>query len=199
MSCIPAPVCKKALADASLKWPDRNRLSDGICPSPEHSRQNPKSDHERGQAFDLTHDPKSGPDCDVIASQLTASGDPRIKYIIWERRIWFPTAGKYAKGWSKYGGKNPHEKHLHVSIKADARNDLRPWPWSTAGGQPARGTLRRGSEGQEVRLLQERLQIEIDGQFGRDTEKALKAFQKRNGLTEDGIAGPKVWAALELK
>jgi peptidoglycan hydrolase-like protein with peptidoglycan-binding domain len=31
----------------------------------------------------------------------------------------------------------------------------------------------------------------IDGQIGRNTRKAIKAFQKANGLTVDGIAGTK--------
>ena len=35
-----------------------------------------------------------------------------------------------------------------------------------------------------------------DGEFGRATESALMAFQKDHGLAEDGIAGPKTYAAL---
>jgi len=35
-----------------------------------------------------------------------------------------------------------------------------------------------------------------DGDFGRQTEKALKAFQRDNGLTPDGIAGPQTWNKL---
>ena len=31
----------------------------------------------------------------------------------------------------------------------------------------------------------------VDGQIGRNTRKAIKAFQKANGLTVDGIAGAK--------
>jgi len=35
-----------------------------------------------------------------------------------------------------------------------------------------------------------------DGDFGGGTEKALKAFQRDNGLTPDGIAGPQTWNKL---
>ena len=36
----------------------------------------------------------------------------------------------------------------------------------------------------------------IDNIFGKDTEKAVKTFQKKNGLTADGIIGPKTWKKL---
>jgi len=38
--------------------------------------------------------------------------------------------------------------------------------------------------------------ISDDGVFGTSTEAAVKAVQRRYGLTEDGICGPKTWAAL---
>ncbi len=55
--------------------------------------------------------------------------------------------------------------------------------------------LSKGSEGEDVRALQLRL-LELgyepgdaDGKFGSGTREAVKAFQKRNGLSVDGIAG----------
>lgn len=47
-----------------------------------------------------------------------------------------------------------------------------------------------------VRVLQQRLGITADGQFGGDTEKAVRAFQARNRLQVDGIVGPETWASL---
>ena len=38
--------------------------------------------------------------------------------------------------------------------------------------------------------------LEIDGQYGKLTAAAVKAFQKANGLKEDGQVGPKTWTAL---
>lgn len=60
-----------------------------------------------------------------------------------------------------------------------------------------KGTLKKGSKGNEVKNLQKFLNwygnygLKIDGLFGSDTEKAVKAFQRATGLTIDGIFGAK--------
>lgn len=56
-------------------------------------------------------------------------------------------------------------------------------------------------EGSDVIKVQEALKakgIEIfpDGMFGQNTVKAVKQFQKQNGLTEDGVIGPNTLSAL---
>jgi putative chitinase len=51
-------------------------------------------------------------------------------------------------------------------------------------------TLRKGDEGPLVTKLQEKLGVDPIGKFGPKTEAALIAWQKANGLTADGIAGP---------
>ena len=63
-------------------------------------------------------------------------------------------------------------------------------------------TLRKGNSGEYVRLMQEAIakagiEVDQDGKFGSNTEAAVKAFQKKNGLTADGICGPKTWVALK--
>ena len=56
-------------------------------------------------------------------------------------------------------------------------------------------TVRSGSKGNDAKLVQQRL-IELkylsgtaDGAFGNKSVAALKAFQKKNGLVADGVAG----------
>ena len=63
-------------------------------------------------------------------------------------------------------------------------------------------TVRKGSRGETVRLLQETLNKlgcncgKTDGIFGKNTLSALKNFQAASGLKADGVAGPLTWAAL---
>ena len=58
--------------------------------------------------------------------------------------------------------------------------------------------LKRGLAGEPVKILQAKLGVVADGQFGPATEEALKAYQKAHGLSVDGIAGPDTFLALEL-
>ncbi len=66
-------------------------------------------------------------------------------------------------------------------------------------------TLRRGNNGESVKELKELLnekhgaELKVDGNFGKATEAAVKAFQQAHGLTVDGIVGPKTWAALGVR
>jgi putative chitinase len=53
--------------------------------------------------------------------------------------------------------------------------------------------LKRGSNDDNVRKLQEKLGIEVIGNFGPKTEIAVKEWQAKNGLTADGIVGPATW------
>ena len=57
-------------------------------------------------------------------------------------------------------------------------------------------TLRKGDKGEEVKLLQSKLNITSDGIFGNDTESAVMSFQREHNLVVDGIVGKKTWAAL---
>ena len=50
--------------------------------------------------------------------------------------------------------------------------------------------LKKGLKGAPVKRLQEALGIDADGDFVPGTEKAVREFQKANGLAVDGIAGP---------
>lgn len=62
--------------------------------------------------------------------------------------------------------------------------------------------LKNGSEGDQVKTLQARLQElgyysgEIDGQFGNGTREAVYLFQQQNGLSADGVVGSDTRALL---
>lgn len=65
-------------------------------------------------------------------------------------------------------------------------------------------TYQRGSSGSAVKQIQTKLKNwgyysgAVDGVYGSGTEKAVKAFQQKNGLTVDGKAGPKTLQALGI-
>lgn len=73
---------------------------------------------------------------------------------------------------------------------------------STSGGSfTGRPALRYGQRGTTVKALQAQLnahgaRLPTTGYFGRMTLAALRDFQRRNGLTVDGIAGPATAQAL---
>lgn len=64
--------------------------------------------------------------------------------------------------------------------------------------------LKKGCAGKQVKTLQALLigfgyscgKSGVDGDFGTATDSALRKYQKANGLTVDGIAGPKTWAKM---
>ena len=66
-------------------------------------------------------------------------------------------------------------------------------------------SLKKGSSGADVKALQTKLKElgfltgSLDGVFGANTEKAVKAFQKSAGLAADGIAGSKTLTALDIE
>lgn len=59
-------------------------------------------------------------------------------------------------------------------------------------------TIRLGSRGEEVKVLQKYLGLNPDGIFGPTTLKKVISWQKSKGLTPDGIFGAKSWAALGI-
>ncbi|NMG07531.1 peptidoglycan-binding domain-containing protein [Brasilonema sp. UFV-L1] len=73
-----------------------------------------------------------------------------------------------------------------------------------------RPQLQKGSKDESVKHLQDLLNradrkqnfgnpppLKVDGDFGYNTETAVKLFQKYYGLSIDGIAGPKTWEKLQ--
>lgn len=113
------------LGQINTLFPNRDKVSDGWIGDAAHagrtSDHNPDTDgvvHAR----DFTHDPVGGLDCDWLASRLVRYADSRIKYIIWNHKIW------QRNGWVAYNGTNPHTKHLHLSVVAGTMAESQiPW------------------------------------------------------------------------
>ena len=57
-------------------------------------------------------------------------------------------------------------------------------------------TIKLGSRGEDVKVLQKYLGLSQDGVFGVNTDKKVKEWQQSKGLLPDGIVGPKSWAII---
>ena len=61
-------------------------------------------------------------------------------------------------------------------------------------------SLSLGSTGSAVKKLQSKLHVKpVSGYFGQETRRAVKRFQRRHGLTADGVAGPATLRALGIR
>ncbi len=198
-------------------YPKRSRESDGTIGDESHSSRS--SDHNPNEhgvvcAMDITNDPANGPVSENIAECLRENRDPRIKYIISNRKIAasYATGGHPAWSWRTYTGSNPHDHHCHISVNASNGDDERAWDLSGLTDKPTATisepalitlpTLRKGSKNSsDVGRLQSLLNksgftVAFDGVFGPRTQTAVKQFQKEHGLVVDGIVGPQTWASL---
>jgi hypothetical protein len=123
------------LGQINEAFPKRSKASDGSIGDARHaSRSSDHNPHVRLQkgpitigivtALDITHDPANGVDCDFLAEIIKR--DSRVKYVIWNKRIYNPTI-KLA--WRAYRGVNQHTLHLHVSVMPELRlfDDSKPW------------------------------------------------------------------------
>ena len=55
-----------------------------------------------------------------------------------------------------------------------------------------------GSKGSSVKVVQEALGLKADGDFGPGTEKAVKAFQKKEGLPVNGIVDEETYRRIKM-
>lgn len=106
----------------------------------------------------------------------------------------------------KYGSLEKAFKEGHIS--SDLLLESIKTIGTTASGIDLSGigrTLVKGMRGDDIKLMQEALEyldfdvgkFGIDGSFGPDTERALKAFQEANGIEPTGILSEETLALLE--
>jgi GH24 family phage-related lysozyme (muramidase) len=189
----------KLRSQVNAMAPSRSKISDGTIGDAAHSSRT--SDHNPSggivHALDITHDPHNGCDANKIAESIRASRDPRVSYIIWNKRISNPTVQDWT--WRPNKG---HTMHVHVSVKKGRlADDTTPWKVNSSYDTsspppPQRPLLKKGSKTDSVRILQALLGIPVDGDFWSKTHAAVVSFQKAKGLVSDGKVGPYTWEAL---
>ena len=156
--------------------------------------------------------PAAAKDC--AKETLTKAGEPAIlktlgaypsSLLAWRAAV----KEKYGDGWQNW---SQAEDTKIDCAKQDVGGKSR-WV-CTRTGRPCKGgptlalpvkpnvtqgisnKLVRGDSGEEVKILQEILRrhgydVTVDGKFGKGTERAVRDFQKANGLAADGRVGPK--------
>lgn len=198
------------LNQINAKFPYRDKASDGGIGDAAHAAT--VSDHNPDRygvyhARDFDHDPDAnGLNCVTLKRELVNSGDNRIKYIIFQRKIWTPGIGD-----RNYTGVNAHTQHLHLSVYGD---DGRKWNLPYLGGgvpvsapAPGKAPQAYGLSEAKVRELQRTMnawypkvvKLVVDGDYGPATKNAVMYVQRMNHIEIDGIAGRVTMGKLGIK
>lgn len=106
----------------------------------------------------------------------------------------------------RWGGTYSRPDEMHFEVIGNAAAVARVAAKLRAAAISDTGPLRLGSTGERVARLQRilaawypHLNLQVDGDFGPATEAAVKELQRRQGLTIDGIAGPRTLTALGIR
>lgn len=178
-----AKALETLLRQVNQKFPDRSKVSDGTIGDTRHSAR--VSDHNPNAAgvvcaLDITNDPNHGLVSRQLAQALIDSQDDRIKYVISNRQICAGASGPNPWKWRKYNGQNPHEHHVHISVRSEAKyyDDVREWNLVWPTDEP---TKDEGPEVGSTRWLQMELNkhganLQVDGHEGQLTIAAMRAF-----------------------
>jgi len=104
------------------------------------------------------------------------------------------SGARYKVRYGKYTG---YVMAKYVDVKGELPKESTNSTSASSSTGTTSASLRPGASGSAVKTLQTALKNQgyytgsIDGKYGSGTTAAVKAFQKKNGLTQDGIAGPK--------
>lgn len=153
--------------------------------------------------FNLTVDGEWGPQT-YYATQPLRRNDESNDVLIWQGLL-------YCNGYDPVGldgtfGQNTvkatREAQKKLGLNPTGVADRYTWAKMLGYSRPAHTVLKYGSNGLEIRYLQELLTIAgfptaTDGIYGKATGESVKAFQRSKGLEDDGIVGPKTWEAIE--
>ena len=106
------------------------------------------------------------------------------------------TGSWYKVSYGRYTG-YVMKKYVKVSgnVEKEEKQEDKKAAASSSTGESAPATCRPGDKGSDVKKLQRALKAagvysgKIDGVYGKGTTAAVKAYQKKHGLTQDGVAG----------
>ena len=93
-------------------------------------------------------------------------------------------------------GSDKHSKNCDCKPAEAKAEDVSPAPVMPSAAPKFTETIKRGSRGEHVKPVQEKVGAKQDGWFGPGTERRVMNWQEANGLKADGIVGPKTFAAM---
>jgi hypothetical protein len=139
MAWVPDRSLPVLIGQVNAAAPGRSKASDGLVGDADHAAR--ESDHnpesppppgnpdEQVDAADITHDPADGADMGVVSESIRRSRDRRVKYVIFNRRIFYgyDRAGLPAFTWTSYSGSDPHTGHMHVSVNDVHHDETQLW------------------------------------------------------------------------
>lgn len=134
-------------------------------------------EESKGSTSDETHVVKSGDTLSKIADKYntTVANLKSLNFIQDEDMIY------------------PGDK-IKLKKATTTKKTVTPKKTSSEAVVPYPGKLiKEGSKGKDVERIQRAVGVAADGKFGPNTEKAVKAYQKRHGLSVDGIVGKNTW------
>lgn len=160
----------------NAKYPGRSKLSDGSIGDRAHMARTSDHNVHNGycHALDLTHDPQHGFSSEKFAQALLDAQDPRLKYVISNKKIGSGPGGPSPGKWRTYSGANPHNHHCHISVNELGETSIKPW-----------------DIGDHVVVEKPQAPVVVD------VKAELRAFQTKHGLVADGLLGPQTWEALK--
>lgn len=144
MSYRRAKALDKLVSQINAAYPGRDKSSDGWIGDAAHASRS--SDHnpwvKDGKmgvvtAMDIDEDLAGDiHSIEFMVNAIRASRDPRVKYIIYEKRI--TVQGSNLQKWKKYTGTNAHGHHAHISVFPDKKlyDDVSPWSIGSVGAKP---------------------------------------------------------------
>ena len=163
--------------------------------------------HGEGRALDVGF-PVGDPDGDRLLKRLLkAPGRLGIQAIIYERKIYSAKSpgGRY------YTGVAPHYDHLHIELTWEAARNLTYATCKQVLTKKKRRagsrSLQKGSKGADVRWVQRKLGLTVDGIYGDKTLAAVKKYEadynkrfpNRKQLKADGKVGRLTWRSWGVK
>ena len=122
-----APSLAQLRREINARWPNRDKSTDGSVGDLSHAAR--ASDHNPNSrrsvnAIDIDED-----GIDAWGLVDLAITDPRVNYVIYERKIWQRKHGFKPR---PYSGINAHTKHIHVSIIQSVAAEQNTAPWGIA-------------------------------------------------------------------